>query len=122
MKLLPFNLERALAGDQLVTRDKQEATELTKFNTAGNYTLAAVINGQIRSFDENGMFIDACDESRFDLFMVAPEPVKKTYWINVYSSFPDPILGSPFSDLSKAQEAALYHDDFIKTISFEVEE
>jgi hypothetical protein len=76
----PFDLEKALAGAKVVTRDGREVTQLTRFDVYGNYPLIGIINKQRESFQLNGQFGDN-KESNWDLFM-APE--KKSIWINVY--------------------------------------
>lgn len=76
----PFNLERALAGDKVVTRDGREVTQLTKFDCR-NEPLVGVLDGILETWLENGKFFGSgvyCDS---DLFM-APKTVKR--WVNFY--------------------------------------
>jgi len=73
-----FDLERALAGDPVVTRDGREVTQLTLFKAnRAIYPLVGVVNGQLESFRENGK---SWSESP-DLFM-KPKVVEN--WFNVY--------------------------------------
>lgn len=40
----PFNLERALAGDAVITRDGREVTQLVKFDVESKYKLFGVVS------------------------------------------------------------------------------
>ena len=84
MNLKPFDLQKALAGDPVVTRDGRKVTEIIEFKTACNtlQNTVAVIDGHFYSFYENGKCMSQWD-SEFDLFM-APKIVKKSGWLNVY--------------------------------------
>jgi len=84
MNLKPFNLEKALAGEPVVTRDGRKVTEIIHFKTAFNtlQNTVAVIDGHFYSFYENGKCMSQWD-SEFDLFM-APKIIKKSGWLNVY--------------------------------------
>lgn len=75
-----FDLEKALAGAKVITRDGREVTQLTRFDIYGNYPLIGVINKQKETFQINGKFQDS-GESTADLFM-APEKI--SCWVNVY--------------------------------------
>lgn len=78
----PFNLEKALAGDPVVTRDGRKVTEIVHFKTLNNpQNIIAVLNGRLFPFYENGQYI--AQDTEFDLFM-APKIVKKSGWLNVY--------------------------------------
>lgn len=84
MNLKPFNLEKALAGDPVVTRDGRKVTEIAHFKTFYNsQNIIAVLNGQFYSFFENGQYIAQDQDTEFDLRM-APKIVKKSGWLNVY--------------------------------------
>ena len=76
----PFDLERALAGDKVVTRDGREVTQLTKFNSVGE-CLAAVVDGELITWGEDGRYWANGKDSGLDLFM-APKTVKR--WVNFY--------------------------------------
>lgn len=84
MNLKPFNLERALAGDPVVTRDGRKIIEIIKFNSDINHPIFALvenrINAEWRTLE--GKYWDN-QESESDLFMI---PIKKTYWINIYKN------------------------------------
>ena len=84
MNLKPFNLEKALAGDPVVTRCGIQVTEIVQLRTAlaTDRPIIGVVNGIPRSFRIDGTF---CEGYVFpdDLFM-APKIVKKSGWLNVY--------------------------------------
>lgn len=76
----PFNLERALAGDKVVTRDGREVSELRFLQSVSpnGYCVVAVIDGDPFLFLQNGKITSI---NHFDLFM-APKTVKR--WVNFY--------------------------------------
>ena len=82
----PFNLEAALRGEPVVTRDGRKVTQVTKFDVApGADSVFAVIDGLVFSFYCDGSGLEA--ESTIDLFMAertirigdveVPEPVRE---------------------------------------------
>lgn len=75
----PFDLEKALAGEAVITRDGREATQITKFNVDRRLCICAVISGRIHSFATDGSCMDY--ETDRDLFMA---PKKHVYWVNMY--------------------------------------
>ena len=81
----PFNLEKALAGDPVVTRNGRPVTNIHRFNDLNhNRRLYGVIDGKLCSFLENGRFSSyELSETDHDLFM-APKIVKKSGWVNIY--------------------------------------
>lgn len=79
--LKPFNLERALAGDEVCLEDGTPVTQLHLFEAEGTpYSLVGVSNGMIISFTEDGRSL-SCGPSR--LFM---KPKKRVVWVNLYGS------------------------------------
>ena len=80
MNLKPFDLEKALAGEPVVTRDGQEVTQLKKFDVDGE-PLVGVHDGTIETWEIDGSYINHTQESLLDLFMA---PVEKVVWVNVY--------------------------------------
>lgn len=63
----PFNLEEALNGAKVVTRDGREVTQLIKFNADEHETLYGVANKEIISWDDKGKF--QFDDHILDLFI-----------------------------------------------------
>jgi hypothetical protein len=80
----PFNLEEALAGKPVVTRDGRKVTQFHLFKNinAGEKPLRAVIEGCVHSYEVNGIYLPL-SPSRNDLFMVSQ---KVTKWVNVYET------------------------------------
>ena len=77
----PFDLERALAGDPVVTRDGEPVTQLTQFiGLDSEEALFGVQDKKVRRWFLDGKYI-ADDYSRLDLFMA---PVKREGWVNIY--------------------------------------
>jgi tellurite resistance-related uncharacterized protein len=79
----PFNLQKALAGEPVVTRDGNKVTEIHNFSTRhGEMTVFAIIEGCFLTFNNNGKhYSSEFVDSNFDLFMAEPEA-----WINIYYS------------------------------------
>ena len=66
----PFNLERALAGDPVVTRDGREVTEIYYFETCIKpYPVAAISNGIVRVYTKRGSALADDVPDPLDLFM-----------------------------------------------------
>jgi hypothetical protein len=103
----PFDLERALAGDPVVTRHGKPATQLKKFDIRGRCVLLGVLDGQLASWLENGCYYSS-GEWPYDLFMV---PKKRTVWVNLYP-VPGPYLSAyahAFEDKDKADNKATHN-------------
>jgi len=76
----PFNLEKALAGEPVVTRDGTKVTEIHNFSTRhGEMTVFAIIEGSFLTFSKSGKHYSTIVDSEFDLFMADTEK-----WVNVY--------------------------------------
>jgi hypothetical protein len=75
----PFNLEAALTGDPVVTRDGQVATQLVRFAVIDSQPVRAVVGGQVLGFRTDGTYYSA-GTSRHDLFMAKKE---RTVYINI---------------------------------------
>lgn len=77
-----FDLEKALAGETVITRDGRPVTEVYQFRSISmGKSLAAVINGNILWFYKNACFFTDATPHQSDLFM-APTTVER--WVNVY--------------------------------------
>jgi hypothetical protein len=78
----PFNLEQALAGKPVVTRNGREVIHLQQFPIKGTYPLIGLVQGnsEVSAWRIDGT-ISPYGASVDDLVM----PVtKKTLWLNVY--------------------------------------
>ena len=77
-KMKPFNLERALKGDAVVTRNGLSVTQLHLFDTKNEFCLFGVVGGTVIAYTKDG-FRDAVGlTSPLDLFMATK---KKEYWV-----------------------------------------
>jgi len=73
----PFNLEKALAGEKVVTGAGKEVTELTYFKTInGKYKVRAVIGGELDSFTEEGWHDYSHKNDKMDLFMAPVQRIQ----------------------------------------------
>lgn len=108
----PFNLERALAGDPVVTRDGRTVTNVTHFEGANRFCLAAIIHPSndpfaktapaLSTFSKTGSYYSLHD-SVDDLFMAS---VKKELWTNVYiSNIGKYVSGGNYENEAEAREA-----------------
>lgn len=77
----PFDLQKALAGAKVQTRDGRGVTQLTYFPDAKQkYCIACVVDNYLRLYDKEGCFyIGGTDDK--DLVMT---PIKKKGWLNIY--------------------------------------
>ena len=96
-----FNLEKALAGEKVITRDGQEATQIVKFTNLqqDQETIYVVMDKEVRSYYSDGAYDEMVDESRYDLFMA---PKKLSGFINVYDTG---IFGNIHDTKSKADDS-----------------
>lgn len=82
MKTKPFNSEKALAGEPVVTRSGIRVTQLTKFTGLKDYyysMIGVTEKGELLYCKENGRQSSEIEiESDLDLFMLCEE---KEYWI-----------------------------------------
>lgn len=81
----PFNLEKALAGDPVVTRKGYKVTSLKHYPEADQdgFCISAIIHTQdeveVETFKINGTFYFRTSENEYDLFMGESEK-----WVNIY--------------------------------------
>ena len=82
-----FNLEQALAGEKIVTRDGREITQLVTFKTASGEVIYGldVENDHVEQWLIDGRYHDTKDDCGGDLFM-APEILYG--FINDYAHLP----------------------------------
>jgi hypothetical protein len=119
MKLEKFDLEKALNGSKVVTRDGGEVTQLTKFETGHPYChLYGVVDNRVYQWNVQGKFNPKIlGEHNLDLFLSA-EP--KRIWVNVFMNIHGDLWvgGNQYNSLQEAYKNA--DDDvdrqYIKTI------
>lgn len=123
----PFDLEKALAGDLVVTRDGREVDEIFFSEKAGvPQPVIAHIKGNrtFFSFYKNGRFLEErIGISKYDLSM-APKVVKR--WINICIGSTGTIFAD--SKLYESKDSAnstatkYVNCSLLKTVPLEVEE
>lgn len=109
-----FNLERALAGEPVVTRDGREVTEIHLFKTIKtNYPLIVVVGGDNQEYTEEGKF-NINVYSNDDLFM---KPKVVEGWFNVYVNNNGIVVtGVPYPSEEVAKVNIAEPSSYIKTI------
>ena len=81
--MIKFDLEKALAGDKVITRDGREVTQLHKFDVGVEFLpVVGVINYELKYWDMDGIS-QANGASFYDLFMA---PKKLSGFVNVYTN------------------------------------
>lgn len=108
----PFDLEKALAGAKVITRDGREVTQLTKFDVCSHYPLTGIISKQRETFKLNGQYGDYKD-SNFDLFMATE---KRYIWVNVYYQESGSLFALSYQSQAEAMQNAKNSANYIKTI------
>lgn len=115
-----FNLERALAGDPVVTRAGKPVEQLHKFEAKlSEEILFGVVDDLVKSWTKNGKYYGDDEESQYDLFMAS---VKREGWINIskYHNGDIRVSDHPYpSRLAALNNASV---DTIDTIKIEWEE
>lgn len=112
-----FDLQKALAGDKVVTRDGREVTEIHRFNTViDRKNIISVIDGDFRCHYDNGNYFDDSTKSCNDLFMTT---TKKSAWLNIYR-FNKTLVSSLYDTEEEANKRA--DSDRLACIQVEWEE
>ena len=115
----PFDLERALAGDPVITQNGKPVTQLHKFDGVDYRPILVVIDGRTVCWELDGKN----SVQGLSLFMAPPPKKRIRGWVNVFLSDD----GKPFvgSDIWGSQEEAIFHP-FLKRriacIEIDVEE
>lgn len=115
MNLKPFNLEAALAGEKVVTRDGRGVCRVIYLpELVDTYFLVkAVISGQMYDFTLDGFYYRPVATSDHDLFMA---PKTREGWISIY---PD---GDVYLDNDKATADSRTTPERIACVRIEWEE
>lgn len=109
----PFDLEKALAGEPVVTQSGKNVTQLTQFSLVNTeYSLYGVIDGKVHRWLRSGEWDFDNKNHDLDLFMDEPER-----WVNVYwdSRNANWCVG-PFPSEEIAKENCLHHPHYQATI------
>jgi len=82
MNLKPFDLEKALAGEPVVTRNGLKVIEINCFQQKTDYPVRALFeSGSTNAYTKNGKVYLEGDDNNYDLFMA---PKTKTMWYCVF--------------------------------------
>jgi hypothetical protein len=117
-----FDLNAAIHGKKLITRAGKEVIDFHYFSGVTNdHCIAATIKLsedviEIRNLKANGRYYNNPIESDYDLFMA---PKIKKIWMNIYN---DQGFYAGFYESEEIAIAHNVHPQYVKTISFEVEE
>jgi len=117
-----FDLEKALAGEPVVTRDGLEVNELVYFKTTTeDQSIFGVVNGEVECWSDCGKYNAYATGSGMDLAM---RPIAKTYWMNVYKGTlsGDILSGKVVLTEAEAVNFSCGADNYLKTISFTITE
>lgn len=99
--LIPFDLEKALAGEPVITRDGRPVDEVHLFKTdTTEYPLRYVTEGKTLCCDKSGRYWANGAEVSGDLFM-APKPVE------IYSA----VYAAYMGEERRCKEDAILHAD-----------
>ena len=80
--LKPFDLEKALKGEKVVTMDGREVTDITYFNSILSvYKVAGILEGGFEQFSIEGRYNVDTPNLDSDLFMA---PKERVVWANLY--------------------------------------
>lgn len=118
----PFNLERAIAGDPVQTKNGKPVKQLSKFESIVKYNVIGVVDGVICHWDEWGNSFLLNEPENYQLVMA---PVKKTGWLNLYEWEDGQRAGIVYNSEEEAiEETKIFYKykTFIKTIKIEWED
>lgn len=107
-----FNLERALAGEPVVTRDGREVFQLHLFKDTYYAPLYGVIGGHVYAFTQDGRYGGKHDTVH-DLFM---KPVILEAWLNVYKQDDSIWVGQNHESQYEAKLYGSNEPNYVKTI------
>ena len=116
MKTEKFDLEKALNGAKVVTRDGREVRQLTKFKgvTTESHSLVGVLGGYMCSWADDGRFNDVFAEQQGKDLFLAVEP--QSIWVCVLKINGQIGLGAIGYTKEEAESRNYHTDKYIKTI------
>jgi len=107
-----LNLQAAINGEPIQYQDGQKLTFIA-------YVPEAKFNDRFVYLDSDGNVCSDSDHTAH-IFMA---PVFKKYWVNVYNSkLGAPFFGVPFDNEADATKYSNCVSEYLKTISFDIEE
>lgn len=120
MKKLPFDLDKALAGQPVVTRSGLKVEELTLMKKdKSSYPLKGIVDGEMNEWKTDGRFSDYEECEEFDLFMGEKTHKYYAYVVHDNDDYGHmKILGLYAHDT----ELAYLKDNLIKKIEMDIPE
>lgn len=113
MTLEPFDLERALAGEPVCTREGREVTQVTLFNADTNYPVFGVVSDSIVTWNKEGVYQEN-SKTHLDLFM---KPKIAEMFYNVYFSDGEVSVGTMgYRSEDAAKKGRNQYKHYVKTI------
>ena len=122
----PFDLQKALAGEPVVTRDGRPV-KIAGYNphAVEGVRILGWAGKTSRSWYCDGKYTEAENGHDADLFMAENPKVKKEGWVNVYNR-PDaslpPKLSNAYFNEALARKSAIKSDAYVDTVKIEWEE
>jgi hypothetical protein len=120
----PFNLERALSGDPLITRGGIFVYELKLFNKPSDFKLAGVLHGYIETWKIDGRYDDYVGNTHDNDLLMAEKPKKKYYLMldtRNYPNSPERWLNTSGAYESKEDLLKNYDEENWEMIEIEIE-
>lgn len=116
----PFDLEKAMAGEPVVTRDGIPYKFGAYNPDAENYKIVGWINRTYEAHLDNGKYLYSGDKSSSDLFMAAKT---QKVWVNLWRDGDGGIKSHAFvsEELAETHKSITADSIFLKTIETEVE-
>jgi len=101
-KMIPFDLEKALACDKVITRDGREVTQFLSVRKVkkDSRCLVGVVGGVMQVWFRDGNLNSCKSQCKFDLFMA---PKKLSGFVNVYA---DGLTGHIFKTSKECKKQA----------------
>ena len=76
-----FDLQKALSGERVITRNGKEVTGLHLFGVDNELPLFGIVEKELHRWSKTGRLFTGSKDSYLDLFMPGG---KKTMWVNIY--------------------------------------
>lgn len=104
--MIPFNFELVKKGEKVVTRDGDEVSNLTEFNTEDEYCLAGTVRGSIKTWTIEGRYNTLSDAPHSsDLFIEEEELFVNVFLITDVKGQKRKIASGCFNSLEAAIES-----------------
>ncbi len=88
MKLIAWDIEKWKAGAEAYTRNGERVVGLTdnrQYSAQDNTIFTGFVNGQLRTWCENGAYLNEVRYNVHDLMLKVPKLKQRTYYLNIYT-------------------------------------